>query len=887
MTDRPVDGSAHLDPDSTRVQPSGRRATETIGPYRLLELVGEGGMGEVWLAEQTQPVRRHVALKIIKPGMDTAKVVARFEAERQALALMSHPAIAQVFDAGTTPQGRPFFVMEYVRGETITAYCNRHRLTTRQRLDLFIEVCEGVQHAHQKGIIHRDLKPSNVLVTLRDNRPVPKIIDFGVATATTQSLTERTLYTELGVLIGTPEYMSPEQAEMTGLDIDTRTDVYALGVTLYELLTGALPFASHTLREKGLTEIRRILRDTDPPRPSTRVTSLGPAAATVAYDRRTEVMRLVSQLRGDLDWITMKALEKDRTRRYGAVSDLAADLRRHLDNLPVLASPPSSAYRVRKFVRRHRFGVAVATTLVTVLVAFAAATTIQARRIARERDRAERVSAFLVGLFEASDPDKMKGATVTALDLIDRGVERLSVELKDEPETRATLLHSIGRIYARLGRWDAAQRTLEQAVLVRRTLTGRDRLDLANTLNELGNVLSDKGDLGQSDAVYRESLDIRRRVLGPNHRDVALSINNLAGNALIRGRYSEAEELHKEAVSIMKRVGTPADVAGPLLNLGLVFIRQGNFTAATDALRESVDIAQRNFGGDNTLTLAAMAALGHAFSEAGEYEKAEPLEREVLTTRRKLLGNNHPAVVNALENLGNTVASLGHLDDAEQMLRESVSLSRATWPEPHLQTAWALNDLAGVECERGAYNDAERLYREAVTILQKLDTDPDNLARSWYGLGDVSYRRGQWAEAEKYFSMDFELLKKTAGTAPIILAYPEETLGRLLTERGRQDEAEPLLRHALESLRRDLPPDHWRIGYGEALLGAWLASLGHFDESEPLLLKGYETLRTKRGDREEGRYTVGKLVALFEAWGKPEKAAEWRGKLPHELSPKP
>ena len=341
MTDRLPDDSASVDPDLTRAQPSGIEAAEAIGPYRLLERVGEGGMGEVWLAEQTQPIHRQVALKVIKAGMDTAQVVARFEAERQALALMDHPAIARVFDADATPQGRPYFVMEYVRGETITAYATRHTLTVLERIDLFLIVCEGVQHAHQKGIIHRDLKPSNVLVTVRDDRPMPKVIDFGVAKATTQALTDRTLHTELGALIGTPEYMSPEQAEMGSLDIDTRTDVYSLGVMLYELLTGTLPFESKALREQGLDKLRQTIREVDPPRPSTRVTAA--ASATTALPSHGDASRLARQLRGDLDWITMKALEKDRTRRYGSVSDLAADLRRHLDDVP--SSPVHRARR--------------------------------------------------------------------------------------------------------------------------------------------------------------------------------------------------------------------------------------------------------------------------------------------------------------------------------------------------------------------------------------------------------------------------------------------------------------------------------------------------------------------------------------------------------------
>ena len=346
MTDRSSDSSTPGDPDLTRAQSSRVPGTQTIGSYRLLERVGEGGMGEVWLAEQTHPIHRHAALKVIKAGMDTAQVVARFEAERQALALMDHPAIAKVFDAGATPEGRPYFAMEYARGETITAYATRHRLTVPDRLDLFLQVCEGVQHAHQKGIIHRDLKPSNVLVVVRDDCPFVKIIDFGVAKATTQSLTERTLHTELGAFIGTPEYMSPEQAEFGGLDIDTRTDVYALGVILYELLTDTLPFESKALREKGLDEIRRTIREVDPPKPSTKVTASADSVGRTTASG--EAGRLASQLRGDLDWIAMKALEKDRTRRYATVGELAADLQRHLDNQPVLASPPSTVYRVRE-----------------------------------------------------------------------------------------------------------------------------------------------------------------------------------------------------------------------------------------------------------------------------------------------------------------------------------------------------------------------------------------------------------------------------------------------------------------------------------------------------------------------------------------------------------
>jgi serine/threonine protein kinase len=449
----------------------------TIGPYRLLEQLGEGGMGEVWLAEQTRPIRRQVALKIIKAGMDTAQVVRRFEAERQALALMDHPAIAKVFDAGATELGRSYFVMEYVRGESVTAYCDRQRLTIRDRLHLFLHICEGVQHAHQKGIIHRDLKPSNILVTMQDDQPVPKIIDFGVAKAMSRPLTEHTLYTALSGFVGTVEYMSPEQAEMGGADIDTRTDVYALGILLYELLTGVLPFDRDTFAAKPVDEIRRTIREVDPARPSTRIVQLGTTVADVGARRRIETSRLRNALRGDLDWITMKALEKDRARRYGSISDFGADIKRYLTHQPVAAGPPSAVYRSRKFIQRHRLAVSIAAGLVIMLASVAIITAVQAQRLGRERDRANaearranqeaaaarQVTDFLIGLFKVSDPSEARGNALTAREILDNGARQIEKNLKAQPEVRARLQATIGTVYTNLGslrfsRATAAQR---------------------------------------------------------------------------------------------------------------------------------------------------------------------------------------------------------------------------------------------------------------------------------------------------------------------------------------------------------------------------------------------------------------------------------------------
>jgi serine/threonine protein kinase/tetratricopeptide (TPR) repeat protein len=867
--------------DKTKTLESTGETSRIIGPYHLLQKIGEGGMGEVWVAEQHKPIHRRVALKLIKAGMDTKQVIARFESERQALAMMDHPSIAKVFEAGETDEGHPYFVMEYVQGIPITAYCDQNRLTTQERLDLFMHICEGVQHAHQKAVIHRDLKPSNILVAIQDGKAVPKIIDFGVAKATAQNLTERTMYTELGMMVGTPEYMSPEQAEMSGQNVDTRTDVYSLGAILYELLIGALPFDPKELRRAGFDEIRRKIREEDPPKPSTKLSTMGDASTTQAQNRRTERPALIRQIRGDLDLITMKALEKDRTRRYGSASDLAADIMRHLSHQPVLASPPSATYRLRKFVRRHRVGVAVAAAAAVMLIAFATTMAVQARRIARQRDRAERMSAFLVSLFEASDPDRSKGDRLTARELLDTGVARLERELADEPETRAALLHTIGRVYFQLGRGDAAEWALEQALLFRRTLSGRGRLDLAATLNELGKVYSRKGDYVRAEAVDREVLDIRRSLLGADHPEVGKSLHNLATLAERRGQLAEAEALYKKALPLLKKSGNPAESGISLVALSSLYWRQDKLSAALDTSREALDLLRRTLGVEHSQTLYAMNSYAVDLSEVGEYAQAEQLQREILATWRKLVGDSHFNVGLSYYNLGNTLDEQGRFAEAEQALRESLAIWRRTLPDPHVQTAFALNDLAIVLVDQRRCVDAEPLYREALTMFQKLkDSDPAAAAWSLHGLGDVYSCRGQISEAEKYYRAALELRKKTLGTAHRNVADTEAALGRLLTGRGAYEEADRLLRDALEIRRKSLPSTHWQIGYTEALLGSCLKGERRFDEAEPLLLAGYETLRTKRGDgREETLSAVSGLVALYAAWGKPEIAAAWRAKL--------
>jgi len=883
----------------TRAPESTAHAAVVIGPYRLLRRLGEGGMGEVWLAEQTRPVHREVALKVIKAGMDTAQVVARFEAERQALAVMAHPAIAQVFDAGATPQGRPYFAMEYVRGEAITAYCDRHHLTTRQRLDLFLQVCDGVHHAHQKGIIHRDLKPSNVLVTQLDDLPVPKIIDFGLAKATTRHLTAHTLFTEVGAFLGTPEYMSPEQAEMTGLDVDTRADVYALGVILYELLTGLLPFDAKALREKGLDEFRRTIRETDPPRPSTRLIS-SVAAAEAARSRGAAVGDLTRALRGDLDWITLRALEKDRTRRYGSVSDLAADVQRHLDNMPVLASPPSVRYRTGKFVRRHRAGVTAGAVLVGLLIAFAASTAIQARRIARERDRANleaaratAVSDFLQNdlLAQASSEQQGAGAApdpdIKVRVLLDRAAARIAG--KFDARVEASILKTIGNTYRELGLYAQSVEHLQRALDLDRAALGSEHVESLTVAVALGSAFYQAGKYPQAETVLAPAVASSRRVLGVTSDKTREGMSALGRVYRAEGKFAEAQPLITEALEIQRRLlGPDHKLTLELMNnLATLHFSQGHLGEAERLLKEQLAIRQRTLGADRPDTVNTQNNLAVLYQQQFRYADAEPLMSHVLDSFRRTLGPEHPTTLNALQNMAVLYMSEGRFLDAEPLFLKALDGNRRIGGAEHPKTLVVMRNLAALYSAEERFVEGRSLIEKTVEISRRtLGAENPETLLSRASQAFLYRDEGRYGAAESLLVPVVEAQRRILGLKHANTTTSMDTLGLVLLAQRKYVEAEPILRECVAARHESLPGD-FRLFATEAALGESLAGQGKRAEAEGLLLAGYDGMkeheqRTSAVNRRRLIQAGDGIVEFFRRNGETAKVAEWQRKVDQE-----
>jgi eukaryotic-like serine/threonine-protein kinase len=799
---------------------------DKIGRYKLLQQIGEGGCGVVYMAEQEEPVRRMVALKVIKLGMDTKQVIARFEAERQALALMDHPNIAKVLDAGATDTGRPYFVMELVRGIKITEYCDQNNLPTRERLKLFVEVCQAVQHAHQKGIIHRDIKPSNILVTLRDGVAVPKVIDFGIAKATTdQRLTDKTLFTAFHQFIGTPAYMSPEQAEMSELGIDTRSDIYSLGVLLYELLTGQTPFDQKELLAAGLDAMRRIIREKEPARPSTRLsTMLEDELTTVASHRQTDAPKLMHLLRGDLDWIVIKSLEKDRARRYETANGLGRDVERYLADEPIMARPPSNLYRFQKSVQRNKLAFmavgAVAAALALGLV-LSMTEAIRAKQAEREQSRlrqqaeaeqqkartetakATAISDFLQQSLQSANPDEIKGADYSMRNLLDDFSSGLDNRFKDQPEVEAAMRETIGKAYYRLSAPDKAQPHLERALLLRRRIPGGDE-QVAETLlacswasfglqqcakgesqaREALDIYRKHGTIGQpviaaflalqrnllgedrgvdAEAVTEEASTVARKSTGVEFPELATMIHGLAEVRIHQSRFAEAEILAQEAVTMECRLRGQGhlETGWALLTLGSALRGEQKLDAAESADRQALNIFRRQFPkGEKSVDITTWE-LRAVLEAKGDFARLVAFDQDMLADQRLALGENSPSVAATLCSLGGALYQQHKLPEAEQACQGALAIYMKLGVGSSDDYATVVASLLDVLKAENKLVEIEELYREVLTAQRSaLGDDSPTVAATLFRLANFLKSQNRPGDAAQKYEETLHIILK-------------------------------------------------------------------------------------------------------------------------------
>ncbi|MDB4739210.1 serine/threonine-protein kinase, partial [Akkermansiaceae bacterium] len=850
-----------------------------VGPYTVLEFIGEGGFAEVFLAQQSEPVERKVALKILKSGMSSREVLARFNSERQALAMMQHSGIAKIFDAGIAGNGRSWFSMEYVAGVSITDYSDLNRLGLTGRLSLFSQVCEAVQHAHQKGIIHRDLKPNNILVGLSEGEPKVKVIDFGVAKATGGSLTGQTLFTEKGVLIGTPAYMSPEQAVSTELDIDTRSDVYSLGVVLYELLSGAPPFDPKMLRDAAFGEIHRIIQEEDPVRPSTKSTSVEEAAG-IAKARRLSISSLSRRLRGDLDWIALKALEKDRTRRYSSVGEFASDLQRYLLSEPVTAGPPSTFYKFRKFAKRNRVSVIAAVAVFCVLVTGIVTTSLQWVRASKaeekvsvekdkvlaEKERLQKMVDFQADIFTGLDSEEV-GQTLERL--LEEAISHRVQSRGGSEEEADEAIETFKSLSSRGIATDVAKRLLDEELLspavedISDQISG-DPLTAYRLLGALAQVYWDLELLEQAEETLSTVLSLVRSNLGNDHPYTHTVIGNMARLMVRVGNIEGAEVMAREAFERIRALhgNSHEEVASAAIELGNISRAKGELIQAEKIYRNAIKLFNEvpETEDSKRKRIRAQANLGELLRVKGDHEKAGKLLKNALSESQTVLGKDHPLTLRLLNDNALWFENEGDLENAKVLLIEAINTSRSQNGSRSRNTISGLTNLGRILHDQGAFEEAKPILQEAANGLVdsfREGRGSEHEALTAIGrLGTLFYDVGEYALAESYAREALNGRRAIFGNDHIDTINSVSNMGVILWEQDLNQKAEPFLIEAIEGYKRLVGVDAFDTLVTMDILADLLVEEGRFDEATKVLVESGKARPKDEGHQKKIRRKI-------------------------------
>jgi tetratricopeptide (TPR) repeat protein/tRNA A-37 threonylcarbamoyl transferase component Bud32 len=861
-----------------------RNEGRRIGAYRIVREIGRGGMSRVFLAERADgQFTQQVALKLLRPGLDSEIDHERFRAERQILASLNHPNIARLLDGGVTDDGLPYLVLEHVDGVPIDRYCRDRMLPVRERLALFLTVTDAVQYAHRNLVVHRDLKPSNILVT---GDGTVKLLDFGLAKLLQADAVEpapRT--TRVGHRWMTPEYAAPEQIRSE--PITTLTDVYQLGAVLYELLAGHLPFAAGNLHE-----LETAVLSAEPEPPSSAAARDGSSAAG---RRQTDLLALRRELRGDLDAIVLKALCKEPEQRYASVEAMAEDVHRHRAGQPVRARRQTAAYRARRFVGRHRLSLAAAAGVALLLTGGGIREHALRERAEAEAGKARAVGDYLVSVFDVSNPyahSDEDPSEVTARALLDRGAARIDSSLAGQPDAQAEMRRVLGHVYTNLGLFDRAVPLLERALEQRRAIHGPRHVAVADAMDQLGEALAKQNRFDEAEPLLREALAQRRALLGSADSATAASLDHLATLLQDRSDHAAAEPLFREALAIQERLHGPdhQQVAMSLNNLAVLLVVRGEHDAAEPLYRRALEIQRRRIGEEHPLTAQTLHNLAQVQQQRGDYDEAESLFRRALAVKRKTLGNVHPSVTINLNNLGGMLSrDMGRPEEAEPLIREALTLDRQIFGETHTYTAESLRNLGGVQHAKGDFDSAEATFRQALAVNRAIGNNEHRFtalnlrsiatirhqkgdldgaislhrdARAMFGrlmgekhlsyvgatiqLAKVLRERGNAAEAEGLLRSVPALLDTTKARERAQFIEAQGALGRTLTDQGRAAEAQPLLERTLEMARAQYGPDDWRTGEAGLALGTCLVALGNSAEAEPLLRNAVTTLQPQR-----------------------------------------